>query len=184
MTGFTRKRVAALALVGVALLTLAWVGMRGDDPVSVPKGALAGDLLLHPCTYDTEGGGYAADCGTLVVPENRHDSASRLIAIPVTRIRALSPSPKEPVFRLQGGAWEPVQTIEGIDGREIAMSGSSAAIFNSTWDGGPRMYVEKGAQWQETLALRATDGAPPFRPTRSAGFWMLAFLREIRLNGA
>ena len=91
MTGFTRKRVAALALVGVALLTLAWVGMRGDDPVSVPKGALAGDLLLHPCTYDTEGGGYAADCGTLVVPENRHDSASRLIAIPVTRIRALSP---------------------------------------------------------------------------------------------
>jgi pimeloyl-ACP methyl ester carboxylesterase len=104
MTGFTRKRVAALAVVGVALLGLAWVGLgRGDDPVSVPKGALAGDLLLHPCTYDTEDGGYAADCGTLVVPENRHDSASRLIAIPVTRIRALSPSPKEPVFRLQGG---------------------------------------------------------------------------------
>ena len=37
------------------------------------------------------------------MPENRHDSSSRLIALPVKRIRALSPHPREPVFRLQGG---------------------------------------------------------------------------------
>ena len=58
---------------------------------------------MHPCTYATEKGGYAADCGTLVVPENRHDAHSRLIALPVKRIKALSAHPREPVFRLQGG---------------------------------------------------------------------------------
>ena len=40
------------------------------------------------CDYATENGSYAADCGTLVVPENRADPESRLIALPVTRIRA------------------------------------------------------------------------------------------------
>src|SRR5206468_1687516 len=46
---------------------------------------------------------YAADCGTLAVPENRHDPRSRLIALPVTRIRSRSSHPGDPVFRLQGG---------------------------------------------------------------------------------
>jgi hypothetical protein len=104
MTGLTRTRIAALVLIGLALLSLGYLrSAQGDDPVSVPRGALAGDLLMHPCTYDTEDGSFAADCGTLVVPENRADPGSRLIAIPVTRIRARSAHPKEPVFRLQGG---------------------------------------------------------------------------------
>jgi pimeloyl-ACP methyl ester carboxylesterase len=104
MTGLTRTRIAALVLIGLAVLSLGYLrSAQGDDPVSVPRGALAGDLLMHPCTYDTEDGSFAADCGTLVVPENRADPGSRLIAIPVTRIRARSAHPKEPVFRLQGG---------------------------------------------------------------------------------
>ena len=37
------------------------------------------------------------------MPENRHDPSSRLIALPVKRIRALTAHPGEPVFRLQGG---------------------------------------------------------------------------------
>lgn len=45
----------------------------------------------------------AADCGTLVVPENRNDPPTRLVAIPVTRIRARSQSPGHPIFRLEGG---------------------------------------------------------------------------------
>ena len=48
---------------------------------------------LKPCTYGTEDGGYDADCGTLVVPENRADPQSRLIALPVKRIRARSDRP-------------------------------------------------------------------------------------------
>ena len=58
---------------------------------------------LEPCHYATERGQYAADCGTLVVPENRADPGSRLIALPVTRIRAKSEESKEPVFFLTGG---------------------------------------------------------------------------------
>jgi hypothetical protein len=37
------------------------------------------------------------------VPENRADPRSRLIALPVTRIRAHSDRPAEPIFRLEGG---------------------------------------------------------------------------------
>ncbi|HZX53970.1 MAG TPA: alpha/beta hydrolase, partial [Ilumatobacteraceae bacterium] len=55
------------------------------------------------CDYPTEVGNYKADCGTLVVPENRDDPASRLIALPVTRIHARSPNANAPVFRLEGG---------------------------------------------------------------------------------
>ena len=104
MTGITRTRIVALVLIGLALVGLAYIKVAGaEEPVTVPKGAIAGDLLLHPCTYSTEDGGYAADCGTLVVPENRADPESRLIAVSVTRIRAQAANPKEPVFRLQGG---------------------------------------------------------------------------------
>jgi pimeloyl-ACP methyl ester carboxylesterase len=100
----TRTRIVALALIGVALLSLAYLKLAtADEPVSVPKGALAGDLILDPCTYSTENGSYAADCGTLVVPENQADPKSRLIAVPVTRIRAQTDNPAEPVFRLEGG---------------------------------------------------------------------------------
>jgi pimeloyl-ACP methyl ester carboxylesterase len=104
MTAFTPARIVALALVALSVLGLvALAATRGDDRVSVPAGAQAGDLILDRCTYDTEDGGYPADCGTLVVPENRLDPRSRLIALPVTRIRARSADARVPVFRLQGG---------------------------------------------------------------------------------
>jgi pimeloyl-ACP methyl ester carboxylesterase len=104
MTTFTRTRIVALTLIGLVALGLVYLKLgAADDPVSVPAGALAGDLILDPCTYSTEDGKYAADCGTLVVPENRADPESRLIAVPVTRIRAQTDQPAEPVFRLEGG---------------------------------------------------------------------------------
>jgi pimeloyl-ACP methyl ester carboxylesterase len=100
----TRARIAALVLIGLAVLGLAYLAVgRVGEPVSVPSGAIAGDLVLEPCSYDTEKGSYAADCGTLVVPENRSDPQSRLIGVEVTRIRALSDHPRDPIFRLEGG---------------------------------------------------------------------------------
>ena len=69
----------------------------------MPKGAHAGQLTLKSCTYETEAGPRAADCGTMIVRENRRDPESRLIAIPVTRIKARSAHPAEPIFRLEGG---------------------------------------------------------------------------------
>jgi len=93
--------LAAIAVVAVAL-GLIWSARDGDD-VSVPAGARAGQLTLKPCTYGSEGGDLNADCGTLVVPENRQDPGSRLIALPVKRIHARSADPDEPIFRLEGG---------------------------------------------------------------------------------
>jgi uncharacterized membrane protein YdfJ with MMPL/SSD domain/pimeloyl-ACP methyl ester carboxylesterase len=97
-------RIVALALISLTALGLAYLHFgSGRDSVSVPSGAHPGQLKLHPCHYATEQGSYRADCGTLVVRENRHDPQSRLIALPVKRIRALSGTPGLPIFRLQGG---------------------------------------------------------------------------------
>src|SRR3954454_7971971 len=101
---FTPARIVALALItvligGIVSLRLA----TGTDQVKVPAHAKAGDLVLRDCDYATESGNYKADCGTLVVPENRDDPASRLIALPVTRIHALSANANAPIFRLEGG---------------------------------------------------------------------------------
>ena len=100
---FTWARIAAL-LVSIVLLTgLTYLGVSSGSSVTVPQGAHAGQLTMHPCTYPTENGAYRADCGTLVVPENRADPRSRLIALPVTRILARSSHPLAPIFHLNGG---------------------------------------------------------------------------------
>ena len=101
---FTPGRIVAFLAIGVLVLGLGYLRFApGLGSVSVPAGAKAGDLSLEPCDYRTENGSYAADCGTLVVPENRADLQSRLIAVPVTRIRARSDQPGEPIFYLEGG---------------------------------------------------------------------------------
>jgi pimeloyl-ACP methyl ester carboxylesterase len=101
---FTPARIVALALLSLTAFALFYLHFAtGDDRVSVPSGAKAGQLKLHPCHYATQNGSYAADCGTLVVRENRHDPTSRLIALPVKRIRARFANPGAPIFRLQGG---------------------------------------------------------------------------------
>jgi pimeloyl-ACP methyl ester carboxylesterase len=101
---FTPARVVALALIAVVAIGLVYLRFKPDaEAVSVPAGARAGDLILEKGSYDTEKGSYPADIGTLVVPENRHDPDSRLIALPIVRIHARSAHPGEPIFRLEGG---------------------------------------------------------------------------------
>src|ERR1700722_14869261 len=101
---FTSVRVAGLAVIIVLLTGLIYLRVSSSpDTVSVPRGAHAGQLAMHPCTYPTESGSYRADCGTLVVAENRADPRSRLIALPVTRIVARSSEPLAPIFYLNGG---------------------------------------------------------------------------------
>jgi pimeloyl-ACP methyl ester carboxylesterase len=99
----TPRRIAALMLIALTVAGLVRLATDGEDRVSVPSGARAGQLDLEPCTYDAEHAELAAECGTLVVPENRRDPQSRLIALPVTRIHARSATPAEPIFRLEGG---------------------------------------------------------------------------------
>ncbi len=101
---FGRGRITGLTLIALLTLGLGYLHFSGGSTsVSVPSGAHAGQLTLKSCNYRTENGTSAADCGTLVVPENRHDPNSRLIALPVIVIRAHSAHPADPIFRLQGG---------------------------------------------------------------------------------
>jgi len=104
VASLTPARVIALLLAALTLLALAYPDLSRAQPLSVPQGTRAGQLTgMKPCTYPTENGGYAADCGTLVVAEDRSSPRSRLIALPVIRIRARSPHPLEPIFRFNGG---------------------------------------------------------------------------------
>src|SRR3954466_12479348 len=74
---FNPTRVIAIAIIAFLGVGLGWLRFAPDTaPVSVPMGAQAGQLKIKPCTYATDDGSYAADCGTLVVPENRANSRS------------------------------------------------------------------------------------------------------------
>jgi len=96
--------IIGITMVVIASLSLAGCGGSGNAPVTVPEGAQAGDLVdLEPCTYEVMDVEYAAECGTLIVPENRSDPNSRLLALPITRVRATGTSPREPIFVLPGG---------------------------------------------------------------------------------
>ena len=68
-----------------------------------PVGAVAGDFDVVPCVHVARDVEYSAECGTLIVPENRYDETSRLIALPVKRILASGDAPDEPIFHLTGG---------------------------------------------------------------------------------
>src|SRR5881397_2717483 len=75
---FVPARIVALALISLTALGLAYLHFSaGNDSVSVPSGARAGQLTLHSCHYATEDGSYRADCGTLGVPESRYKAHSR-----------------------------------------------------------------------------------------------------------
>src|SRR4051812_42330453 len=101
---FTPARIVALTLIAVLIAGIVSLGFgSGTQRLKVPPNAKPGDLVVHDCDYPTEKGNYRADCGTLVVPENRDDPATRLIALPVTRIHALSANANAPIFRLEGG---------------------------------------------------------------------------------
>lgn len=90
-------------LLALILLILLVIIFRPKPKMTVPPNAQAGDLILEPCEYKTKTQTYRAECGTLVVPENRLNLNSRLIALPVKRIHARSDSPLDPIVYLGGG---------------------------------------------------------------------------------
>ena len=103
-TTITLKRsIVALVVIAVLATLLPACGSNEASNI-VPAGAQAGDLVdLEPCTFTLMNEEHAADCGTLIVPENRSAPNTRLIALPVTRLKAASDTPAEPVFWLAGG---------------------------------------------------------------------------------
>lgn len=121
---------AWLATVLCMPLLLAGCASANTPVPVVPKGAQAGALTgLEECQYQAGGRGtkYAAECRTLVVPENWDKADSRLIALPVVRIPASGPNPAEPVFFLQGGpgqsnlSWAPPAWL--LDNHDVVFVG-------------------------------------------------------------
>ena len=115
----TSRRLAEIVTPLLAFLILGLVACNGveEAPVTVPEGAQAGELLgLAACNYEADEIEYEADCGTLVVSENRSNPDSRLIALPVIRIHALNDSPAEPIFYLTGGPGGSNLHFQSLDG--------------------------------------------------------------------
>jgi pimeloyl-ACP methyl ester carboxylesterase len=103
-TTITFNRFLLTLVFVAALAALLTACSPKEAPITVPEGAQAGDLVgLEACTYEANDVEYAADCGTLIVSENRGDPNSRLTALPVIRVRATGGNPAEPIFYLQGG---------------------------------------------------------------------------------
>jgi pimeloyl-ACP methyl ester carboxylesterase len=94
------QRVASVLILG---LLLASCGPEEVILPSVPNNASAGDLVTEPCSYGRDGESFQAECGVLIVPENRENPDSRLIALKFTRVRSTSSDPAEPIFFLEGG---------------------------------------------------------------------------------
>jgi pimeloyl-ACP methyl ester carboxylesterase len=98
------QRIVFAALIIILAQLLTGCGKTQGVPMPIPEGAQAGDLMdLEPCTYKKGKVEYTADCGQLIVPENRNNLDSRLISIPVTRIKSTGNNPMEPIFFLPGG---------------------------------------------------------------------------------
>lgn len=98
----TITNIVFILLLSIVLATAC--SAPQNPTLTVPTGAQAGDLVnLEACTFTLLNEKHTADCGTLVVPENRGDPDSRLIALPVTRLKAANDTPAEPIFWLDGG---------------------------------------------------------------------------------
>ena len=121
------KKKYLVLVASIVVFILSACG-SSQDPLTVPTGAEAGEIVdLEACTYKQDGEEYVAECGTLVVPENRSVPDSRLIAIPVIRVNALGNNPAEPIFWLAGGPGSSnmsFSNLEGlIDDHDIVMVG-------------------------------------------------------------
>jgi pimeloyl-ACP methyl ester carboxylesterase len=105
----TSPRFIAILLFAAVLLTACGQPAAAAPIVpegTVPAGTQPGQLTgLAGCEYQPQGGKlkYPAECGALTVSENWDKASSRLIALPVVRIKASGSQPSEPVFWLEGG---------------------------------------------------------------------------------
>jgi len=107
MKGKKVVKIKIQIILTIALLLL--ILISGCNPaeektMEIPQNAQAGDIInLEVCTYEARDVEYAAECGDLVVPENRNDPDSRLISIPITRIHSTGNQTAAPIFYLSGG---------------------------------------------------------------------------------
>jgi pimeloyl-ACP methyl ester carboxylesterase len=99
----------AACLIAAALAAATPSGAAGrvhGYELSLPAGAVAGQFTgFKPCRFTglASRGTDEAECGTLVVAENRARPKGRLLALPVVKLPALQPTTLPPLFFFQGG---------------------------------------------------------------------------------
>jgi pimeloyl-ACP methyl ester carboxylesterase len=174
---FAPRRLVALALIAVVALGLGFLRLApGSGRLAVPAGAHAGDLTLRRCTYRTEAGARAADCGTLVVPENRTNPTSRLIALPVTRIKARSANPGAPVFRFDGGPGK--SNMHFMDASRFADDRDVVLVGYRGVDGSVRLDCP-----EVESALKHTSDVLSEKTTRASGEAFRACATRLQRSG-
>ncbi len=90
-----------LVIVGITQISCS--NKKESSTISVPPGAETGTVHLKQDIYISDKIEYSSENGFIIVPENRRKPDSRLIALPVQRIRATGDSIGEPIFYLSGG---------------------------------------------------------------------------------
>lgn len=112
----------------IVALTLAACGTNKAH-LTVPSGARAGDLLdFEGCIYEHNKVDNEAECGMIIVPENRNQPDSQLIALPVIRVITLEDHPGDPRFWFAGGPGNSNMGLPGvlglIDNHDLVMVGN------------------------------------------------------------
>ncbi len=96
----TWKRITGILLIIVLIILSA---CKEKPLYIVPSNAKAGDLTLEPCEIKIKSDRFNAERGILIVPESSDKTDSRLIALPIIRVKATGSQPAEPVFYFAGG---------------------------------------------------------------------------------
>jgi pimeloyl-ACP methyl ester carboxylesterase len=118
-----------------------------------PSNATAESFVSENRTFPVGTEEYTADFGTITVPENRSNSASRLLSIPFLRIRSHAEHPAEPIFGFAGGPgqsnmswdWGKARTFlsdrdfvvvgyRGVDGSSVLDCPEVAEAFKGSGD--------------------------------------------------
>jgi pimeloyl-ACP methyl ester carboxylesterase len=165
-----KQRTFVSIALAATVLSMILVACGGPDTAqTLPAGAKPGELTVQPCTFKTDDGEYPADCGTLVVPENRAKADSRLIALPVIHIRATGNHPAEPIFWLSGGpgqsnmkheppAWllakhdSVMVGYRGVDGSSVLDCPEYDRVLRSKSAGGDALSAESLANTATAMA--------------------------------
>lgn len=99
-------RILILALIATFFATPCVAEPISAYPTDmILTNAHVGEIHLTPCEFlsKPDGKTYAADCGTVVVPENHAAAPGRLLMLPVIRVRHTASHAAEPVFTFRGG---------------------------------------------------------------------------------
>lgn len=110
-----RRLINSLPIIILFLTLLTGCGGISTQEIAPVDGEEGELIIWEVCNYKNGSVKYAADCGTLIVPENRSNPESRLISLPITRIRATGNYPADPIFHLEGGPGQSNMLVKPLE---------------------------------------------------------------------